>query len=97
MERVIVQDVVQVLLKLPPAQVATVYEFARFLQNHHLTAVDVPSEQPKKDSTAMQVNGPYVEETKFVKLSDLAGVGQELWQAIDVEQYSQEERDAWGR
>jgi hypothetical protein len=30
-----------------------------------------------------------------VRLSNYAGVGAELWQTVDVEQYINQERDAW--
>lgn len=30
-----------------------------------------------------------------VRLSNYAGVGAELWQTVDVEQYIKQERDAW--
>lgn len=34
-------------------------------------------------------------QTTRVRLSNYAGVGAELWQAVDVEQYINQERDAW--
>lgn len=35
------------------------------------------------------------EQKKRVRLSNFAGVGAELWQTIDVDQYIHQERDAW--
>ena len=32
-----------------------------------------------------------------VKLSDYAGVGKELWQQIDVDEYLRQERESWDR
>ncbi len=32
---------------------------------------------------------------KKVKLSDFAGVGKEMWQQIDVDEYIRQERDSW--
>ena len=33
----------------------------------------------------------------LTKLSDFAGVGRELWQTIDVDEYVREERESWDR
>lgn len=32
---------------------------------------------------------------KGTKLSDFAGVGKELWQTIDVDEYVRQERESW--
>jgi hypothetical protein len=34
---------------------------------------------------------------KRTKLSDYAGVGKELWQKIDVDEYIRQERESWDR
>lgn len=34
---------------------------------------------------------------KRTKLSDFAGVGKELWQTIDVDEYVRQERESWDR
>lgn len=42
-----------------------------------------------------QVAIPNIEVQQPVSLSQYAGVGADLWQEIDVEEYIQQERDAW--
>jgi len=34
---------------------------------------------------------------KRTRLSDYAGVGKELWQTIDVDEYVRQERESWDR
>ena len=34
---------------------------------------------------------------KRTKLSDFAGVGKELWETVDVDEYLRQERESWDR
>ena len=111
MDNVTVTDVVNILTKLPSEQIATVYEFALSLHassSEHIGISEGWSDHDLEytstdslrytDSVEEELS-PYVvvKPTTPVKLSELAGVGEKLWKAIDVDQYIDQERDSWDR
>ena len=65
----------------------------------------IGSEQDNNTTPLAQMNvlelGRYLQKLattpseKKIKLSDFAGVGKEMWQQIDVDEYIRQERDSW--
>ena len=65
---------------LPEAQAAELLDFAEFLLQR--------SRQRSADVVSPEANKP-------LDFPQAAGLGQEIWQGVDIEQYIQQERAAW--
>ncbi len=90
------EKIYELVKTLPENQVAEVLDFVEFLrQKVQLQSEATPQTViPKGTLTGLRGIGT-VKPDKPLDFRQAAGLGQDLWQSADVEQYIQQERSAW--
>lgn len=90
------EKIYELVKALPENQAAEVLDFVEFLQQKAQLQAASQSRLPIPEGTLTGLRGiakPTADDS--LDFRQTAGLGQEIWQSVDVEQYMQQERAAW--